>query len=340
MLLTLTKLRGLYYANMSSIGHMIRRRGTTFFQSCDKLEAHSRWCLTGTPIQNKLSDLGALFAFIRVEPFSKQQVFRRWIEMPFEQQDASPDTIKDRLVILLEAFCLRRTKDIINLPDLKQTIRTLEFSPPERQQYENTKRILMRMIKQRVGATQKCSTFGLFQAHMQMRIFCNHGTYQKQFSWQHGNHQEECEAIVSELSQNTEITCSGCQQPMPILGSSRVRSPFIEQCHHVLCSECLDESVTWGVDTEPQHCPICIQRQRQPQPQPRAKRSRKRRLLSDNQNPSTATNSVLKDSYFHHDGYSTKMRAVIEDVQQDLTKTKRYTQSSHVVMYLIANPPC
>lgn len=292
-----------------------------FHHACADLHGNSRWCLTGTPVQNKLADIGALFTFIRVEPFSKTSVFRKWIELPFEQNVESITKVKDRLVMLLEALCLRRTKDIIALPELRQYTRTLEFSPAEREQYDKTKKILMRTISQRVGEVQKSSKFGLFQANLQMRILCNHGTFQKPFSWHRLSYQDEIEAVVNAIGGNGQIICSGCQQPMPILGSSHQGNGFIENCAHVICSECIEESSTRNNGEVLNHCPVCI--------------SWRVRVQADD-GPSAPVQVTMDgissknmaedddDYYFNWEGHSTKMLAVIEDVQKDLYKTKRY----------------
>ncbi len=46
--------------------HKIRNVGSRLFKACKKLEATSRWALTATPIVNKMTDVVALFAFLRV----------------------------------------------------------------------------------------------------------------------------------------------------------------------------------------------------------------------------------------------------------------------------------
>ncbi|RYP37143.1 hypothetical protein DL767_003097 [Monosporascus sp. MG133] len=284
------------------------------------LQANSRWCLTGTPIQNKLADIGALFAFIRAEPFSRAAVFRKWIEVPFEQNVEDPTVVKNRLVMLLEALCLRRTKEVIKLPGLLQRIRTLEFSPAEREQYEKTKKILMRTIHQRVGEVEKSSKFGLFQANLQMRILCNHGTFQKPFSWYRRSYQDEREAVVCALGQNGEFTCVGCQQPMPILGSSRLGNGFREQCAHVLCSECIEESSTPGAGAQTQHCPVCVRWRTH------ARVDAGVDAAGDLAMPDAPAKKAIEDNdnyYFNAEGHSTKMRALIEDVHKDLWTTKR-----------------
>ncbi|KAL6904139.1 SNF2 family N-terminal domain-containing protein [Trichoderma evansii] len=303
-----------WYRIVLDEAHIIRRRATLFYRSCDELHANSRWCLTGTPIQNRLADIGTLFAFIRADPFSKASVFRKWIEVPFEQStdDSTTIAIKDRLVMLIEALCLRRTKDVIKLPEMRSCFRELEFTPEEREQYENTKKILMRMICHRVGEVDKSSHFGLFQMNLQMRLLCNHGTYQQPFSWRRRSYQDEREAAISALGQNSEISCSGCQSPMPILGSSWLRSDYNKRCNHVLCSECIEQSGSLA------GCPVCLLT-----------------LGSDMMGNNASANSEdvpdwpakdklgnNDDHYFHREGHSTKMKALIEDVEKDLNETK------------------
>ncbi|KAL2881818.1 hypothetical protein SGCOL_002975 [Colletotrichum sp. CLE4] len=303
------------------------------------LHANSRWCLTGTPIQNKLADIGALFAFIRATPFDNPAAFRRYIEVPFEQHSENLDKVKERLVTLMESLCLRRTKDLLDLPGLEERIVDLQFSLEEQQQYDKTKKILMRTIKQKVGEVEKSSKFGLFQANLQMRIFCNHGTFQKPFSWHRRSYRlDEREAAVSALGQNAEITCDGCHQPMPILGSSRLRNEFEEQCTHVFCSECLEDSDLSSVasvsapvsGSRGRHCPVCDNWMKSaktssagPTTVPLVRVDRTAVDAGGLPDASAQTTSGADDAdYFNTVGYSTKMEALIRDVQVDVSTTK------------------
>jgi len=307
---------------LTTPAHTIRRSGTHFYRACNELHANSRWCLTGTPIQNKLADLGTLFAFIRAEPFSRANVFRKWIEMPFEQSAEDPGAVKDRLILLLEALCLRRTKDVIELPRLRQRMRTLTFTADERAQYVSTQKILMRVIRHRQGVdgVDKISKFGLFQANLQMRLLCNHGTFQQPFSWNRRSYQnqDEREALVTALGQNAEITCSSCQLAMPILGSSRLGGGFREHCSHVLCSECLEDAGTPAVAGQAQSCPVCVRWL--------ATMPGRAQGATDVAMPDALARQNRKDDddyYFDAGGHSTKIRALIDDVQADLWTTKR-----------------
>ncbi|KAH0491045.1 hypothetical protein TgHK011_002491 [Trichoderma gracile] len=308
-----------WYRVVLDEAHIIRRRATTFYRACDELHANSRWCLTGTPIQNKLADIGTLFAFIRAEPFCKAAAFRKWIELPFDQSSDDSRLVKERLIMLIEAFCLRRTKDIIDLPQLQQRVRVLTFSDAERKQYEDTKKILIRMIRHRVGEVEKSAKFGLFQANLQMRLLCNHGTYQQPFSWRRRSYRDEREAVATAtVGQSSEITCAGCQLPMPIVGSSRMGNGFYEDCFHVVCSECIEQSHTRSDGGEAQHCPVCIRWLKHAM-------SGSGETVNSDDMPTYQLKDREKDDdayYFSNEGYSTKMEGLIEDVKVDLDKTK------------------
>ena len=50
--------------------HRVRNKRTRRFKSIMGLKADLKWCITGTPIQNRLSDLFSLILFLEIYPFS------------------------------------------------------------------------------------------------------------------------------------------------------------------------------------------------------------------------------------------------------------------------------
>ncbi|KAH7255324.1 SNF2 family N-terminal domain-containing protein [Fusarium redolens] len=323
-----------WYRIVLDEAHIIRRPSTKFFQACEYLHANSRWCLSGTPIQNRLTDIGSLFRFIRAEPFDKASEFRKWIETPFDNSFDNPELVRDRLVMLLEALCLRRTREVLNLPKTRQLVRHLEFSPQERDQYDRTKAVILRNMEHRMGEVKKSSQFGMFQMWLQLRIVCNHGTYQKLFSWHRRSLLEEREAIVGTAGQYGEISCVGCEQPMPVLGCNLTKRMFDDECSHILCSKCIEESNMCLPETR-RRCPICVRWYKE------SPVSEDEKALAGGERPRKRRKvTVAKDdneSYFNEQGLSTKIRTLVEDVQKDLWTTKSIIFSCWTrTLYLIS----
>jgi SWI/SNF-related matrix-associated actin-dependent regulator of chromatin subfamily A3 len=235
--------------------------------------------------------------------------FKRFIAIPFEQGEDNRTVASQRLGLLLDSVCLRRTKDLLDLPDQQDRTRNLEFSREEREQYERTKKIMVRAIRQDVGGVDKKSKFGMFQAHLQLRLLCNHGTYQVPFAWaSKRNWLIEREAALCSVGQNGEITCSSCRQSMPILSTNRVYRTYAEHCAHVLCLECLDEKAQEDSGEEGSvvsRCPLCCP--------PGVLRTA----------AEVDSRQEQQDEYFLPQGHSSKMAALMSDVQQGLWETKR-----------------
>jgi SWI/SNF-related matrix-associated actin-dependent regulator of chromatin subfamily A3 len=291
--------------------HIIRRRATFLYKTVFDLIANFRWCLTGSPIQNMLEDIGALFTFIKAAPFDNIATFRHFIVTPFLEEGERRTIASERLSRLLDSVCLRRTRDLIHLPDLREVTRSVELSSEEHIQYNTTKKTMIQALRHKVGEADKKHVFGMFQAQLQLRILANHGTYQQLFSWTDPrNLQMEQEDALCAVGQNGEIVCSRCRQAMPLLGTNRVTRKYSETCAHVLCSECMEEKIQEGaVDSHLVFkCPLCY---------PIGPGSTKRAIDTDR-----AAAGERNDKYFRPCGYSSKMAAIVEDVREDLWQTK------------------
>jgi DNA repair protein RAD5 len=84
--------------------HNIKGRQTNQSKAASMLESHYRWCLTGTPIQNKYDDLFSLINFLRVETFSEYFWWNTYIN---KENDQERDNI---LKAIISPILLRRTK--------------------------------------------------------------------------------------------------------------------------------------------------------------------------------------------------------------------------------------
>ncbi|RVE53860.1 hypothetical protein evm_001522 [Chilo suppressalis] len=83
--------------------HIVRNHKSATSLGVAALKAKRRWCLTGTPVQNKDLDLFALVKFLRVTPFTELQMWKKWI-------DNKSQGGQERLSTIMRCILLRRTK--------------------------------------------------------------------------------------------------------------------------------------------------------------------------------------------------------------------------------------
>ncbi|KAL9110915.1 MAG: hypothetical protein Q9227_004530 [Pyrenula ochraceoflavens] len=289
--------------------HIIRRPATKLNRAVSELSANSRWCLTGTPIQNRLEDIGALFAFVRARPFDSMAMFRRFISIPFDEGEQRRSIAAEHLGKFIDSVCLRRTRELLDLPEGQNRVRRITFSMEERNQYEQTKQKMIRAIRQRAGEYDQQSMFGMFQAQLQLRILCNHGTFQHRFSWARTRRDvlDEQDTLCS-LRKNGETNCSSCGQILPIISSSRAMSA-IRGCPHSICSDCRkeDSNEEGQVNSDQIQCPICAMSMSF--------------ALSEVEDQAPGKKSE-QDDYFRLKGHSSKMTALMADVRQNLWASK------------------
>ncbi|RKP06182.1 SNF2 family N-terminal domain-containing protein, partial [Thamnocephalis sphaerospora] len=125
--------------------HVIKEPKTMLCRAACNLAAERRWCLTGTPVQNRLVDLYSLIKFLRIEPFNQRAIWQQSFTRPITR--GNPEAMQ-RLQTLLKYITIRRTKEstldgrpLLQLPPKEDRIVWLELSKTERDVYDDwTKR--------------------------------------------------------------------------------------------------------------------------------------------------------------------------------------------------------
>ncbi|KAL6355680.1 hypothetical protein LRP88_11284 [Fusarium phalaenopsidis] len=155
--------------------HRIRNRGSKIFQDVCKLQAESRWCLTGTPIQNYLDDFGSLLSFIKVPPFETKDQFDSHIAEPVKQRKGQGLEMLRKVVA---ATCLRRTKadhaKMLNLPPKTEHVERVEMGRNDRRLYEFFKRFSYLTAGLDKTSKKRAATNILVLISM-LRLICDHG---------------------------------------------------------------------------------------------------------------------------------------------------------------------
>lgn len=157
--------------------HMIREQSTLQFKAVARLQAERRWAVTGTPVQNRLSDLAALLGFLRLHPFDDRAKFSRYIVEPFKACD--PEVVA-KLRVLVDTITLRRLKDKIDLPPREDIVVKLDFSPEERSIYDMFSKNAQDRVKVLAGTNEGKALGGntyihILKAILRLRLLCAHG---------------------------------------------------------------------------------------------------------------------------------------------------------------------
>lgn len=158
----------------------IKTPGTVASRAACAVDADRRIALTGTPIQNKIEDIWALFKFLRLKPIDDKAQFSQYISGPCK---TGSQIGVARLQLVMRVCTLRRTKDstaedgrkILHLPPRKEMQVWLDLREDERQAYEARQREAKAQVVgfQQEGTLQK-NYANVLQEILRLRQICDH----------------------------------------------------------------------------------------------------------------------------------------------------------------------
>ncbi|KAL3456284.1 P-loop containing nucleoside triphosphate hydrolase protein [Aspergillus heterothallicus] len=191
--------------------HWIRNPASKQFRAVDHLHGDRRWCLTGTPIQNRIEDLGSLVTFLKTPPFNQnaQSKFKRHIVDPLYSDGDDP-----------------RTKQASHIITVKKELVALSLSPTEKLAYEKildeTKREMEMLVSTGRG---KRKYIKLFTAMHRLRMLCVQGVASKEMA-----SRVSClSPIASSLASDVDMYCELCH-PDESLDLIKAGNAFCPDC--------------------------------------------------------------------------------------------------------------
>ena len=169
-------------------GHRMKNAKSKFTQTLGtQFKSACRLLLTGTPLQNNLSELWALLNFLLPKIFNSCDEFEKWFNQPFSNKlggnsgdrqnfDLNEEErllIINRLHQVLRPFLLRREKKEVEkeLPSKTEHIVKIELSAWQKIVY---KQISNAGILARDPTTGKLGNKALINVMMQLKKICNH----------------------------------------------------------------------------------------------------------------------------------------------------------------------
>ncbi|KAK4140210.1 SNF2 family N-terminal domain-containing protein [Dichotomopilus funicola] len=136
-----------FYRVILDEAQCIKNKDTQGSKAVHKINATYRWCLTGTPMMNGVTELYPLIRFLRIRPYNDFKTFQqafKGLNAKSTVSDYTRDNAMRQLQAILKAMMLRRMKNsmidgkpILTLPDKKENSEHVVFSDDERQFYED-----------------------------------------------------------------------------------------------------------------------------------------------------------------------------------------------------------
>jgi SNF2 family DNA or RNA helicase len=151
----------------------IKNRESKIFNKISQISAEHKISLSGTPIENSLSDLWSQMQFINPNLLGEYAKFEKIFKKPIEKNQSEEALIQ--LKNLVKPYILRRTKEQV-LPDLPELTEQVFFSELEEHQkslYEAEKS-KARNILLGIQPTLQKQNFQVFQTLMKLRQLSNH----------------------------------------------------------------------------------------------------------------------------------------------------------------------
>ncbi|MEW6401661.1 MAG: DEAD/DEAH box helicase [Chloroflexota bacterium] len=142
-------------------------------QAIRKIEAEFRIALTGTPVENRLSELWSIMHFLNPGYLGARKAFRQNFALPIERYH-DEEAIK-KLKQLTTPFILRRVKTdprvISDLPDKVETKVYCTLTEEQATLYEAVVQDVMKRIEEEEGMKRRGLVLSMM---MQLKQICNH----------------------------------------------------------------------------------------------------------------------------------------------------------------------
>ncbi len=153
----------------------IKNPASQTYKSVLRLQSEHRLVLTGTPIENSLSDLWAQMNFINPGLLGNRKFFKENFQIPIEKNNS--DDNAQRLKLLTSPFILRRTKQQVakDLPALSEQIIYCEMSEEQQKIYDTEKsKIRNELLEAYEKQKQQHNAVRVIQALSKLRQIANH----------------------------------------------------------------------------------------------------------------------------------------------------------------------
>ncbi len=152
---------------------VIKNPRTLYAQTAREIEARHRLCLSGTPLENHLGELWALYDFLLPGFLGDSKTFRRVFRDPIEK--AGDTHRRQALARRIGPLIMRRRKQevALELPAKTEVVRSVEISGDQLDLYESIRSIMQTRVQDEIaGKGMARSHIVILDALLKLRQVC------------------------------------------------------------------------------------------------------------------------------------------------------------------------
>jgi len=152
----------------------IKNPSSKVYKAVNQLQSKHKLVLTGTPIENSLSDLWAQFNFLNKGLLGSYHFFKQEFIQPIEKQNDKER--EARLQTILDPFILRRTKRQVakELPEKTEQVIHCQMTDPQWSYYEREKSMIRNAIIEHLEEQHEKDNLKILDGLSRLRQIANH----------------------------------------------------------------------------------------------------------------------------------------------------------------------
>ena len=154
---------------------VIKNPASMLYRTVTRLKSEFKLVLTGTPVENSLTDLWTQLNFVNPGLLGDLTFFRREFAKPIEKMGDDEKELKLRKII--QPFILRRTKEMVarDLPPVSEQTVFCDMSDDQFKLYDEEKSSVRNSILKSISSTgTEKSAINVLQGLMKLRQLANH----------------------------------------------------------------------------------------------------------------------------------------------------------------------
>ena len=155
--------------------HSIKNSATATYAAVCKLRGKTRICMSGTPIENNLTELKSIFDFLLPGYFGSDDFFRRNFVLPITQRNTVSAELN--LQRMIHPFKMRRTKNLVlkDLPEKVEDVKHCHLSEAQIKLYREVVDLKSQpLLRQLADENTPVSYLHVFAVITLLKQICDH----------------------------------------------------------------------------------------------------------------------------------------------------------------------